>query len=451
MKTSIIFGIIMSVVTMITGSLGWFYTNDSWLVERHKESIQKAVDDSAQTTKEFTLRGVQNPPKRTKLETDVEKAALRNIASRLSSEVGRSDHKRIIIMLCLGVLVGTWTGVFLTHMANRRITKTLEADLGGIVGKVLKVSEETKGNIAGTTDAALQVVRKTANHIKDVFETMKHDRLYLMPEAHDDLLLSKYTFVLGKLTYLVNDGSNSLLSQVQKRNTWATEGSGITFIVTKQMGSELMTMCKKLATFKERMPDANDYTGNDLTQAFVAIIDGDHVESFPLQLVGYVKGGNTKIANWNAHTILSLLNDEEAAVIEGGVAGSKTLRHLASEIVAFLDDLVMQIAHESKGDNGDCKSVLDELIGIRMRTDQQTESLFGAFHKIIKGNPAEGKADPTIINLGRLVEFCRACSRHVECRKVKGIVEEDCFALDLVTEDGNKRALLKQTVLEEVS
>ncbi len=404
-----------------------------------------ATQDSYQTVIERELHeAIQNQGAPL---TEPQKDALQSTASELSASIMYITLWILAGGLFLFVICGLIFGTLLSRRANAVILESLQEDVTSVVKDIDQIAVETKESIGG----ALEVVQETADHIKQVFEKMKHHRLYLMGQAHQDLLLSKYTFVLGKLTYLVDAGSNELLSQVKQRQTWAVN-SGIVFIVTKHMGSELMKVCKKLATFKSIMPSAEDYTKDDLSQAFVAIIDGDYVESFPLQIVSYTKGSDIEITNWNQDTILSLLNDKDVPVMKDkAVTERRTLRYLVSEIVAFLDDLVLQVSQERKADNGNGKTVLDELIGISMKTDQQTESLFGAFHKIVGGDVANDKADPVIINLGSLVDFCKACPRNDECRKTEGVAEEYCQGLDKVQQGGKTRFILKPEVLTRVS
>lgn len=448
MRNSIVVGVVLTLVTALTAWLVLAVSNGDWLVERHKTTVADAIDDAARKAKELSRQGDPKPPTQTEPRPDAERAALRDIASGLSREVGRSDYKILVFFLVAGITVGVWTGVFLTHLANRGIIGILEQKAVKIVKDVDGVAKNAKSNIRGTIAEALEAARSTADHIRCVFESMQHKRLYLMSEAHRDLLLSRYTFVLGKLTYLMNDGSNSLLSEVREKGIWCSEDHGIAFIVTKHMGYELMSVCRKLATFKDKVPEADDYKPQDLSEAYVAIIDGMPAESFPLQLVSYMKESSDKILHWGPDMILSLLADEQVNTLDiKQKVKKKALRELTSEIVAFLDDLVSQIAKAGDADHATDKrsDYIEQLIGIRMYTTQQTEALFGAFHKIV----CPGEAETPVINLGRLVGFCKKCAMFATCRERADLVDNDCVALE---EDPENRGgwILKDEVLEEV-
>lgn len=331
------------------------------------------------------------------------------------------------LMLLLGLLVGFVAKIIMLKIHTEQYEKQLN-----------DVYEVGKNNVS----EAFSLATQEADRIRKFLNQINVDDTYLLGDATNDLLDSRFTWVFGKLTYLLTEESDRFLIKALKDKKWQKSGDGIIFYVPETMADTLMrVVCNRIYFLAASNGIEMDDAIEAMSQAIIVFVSKNH-DNFPIQIVLYSNLDNQKV-DWNNDTAKKLLlgaahcspanNPSDVRSV------SVTSNGVQSKLVAFLDDLVQSLSKKSR--NNSSSQQVDE-IGLKksQKTNTEMKDLIGLCVKVeydsnlLKALDTIAGDERNATTFGLLLQKCLNCGNIEQCI-AEGIQFELCVSQKILTRE----------------
>lgn len=246
---------------------------------------------------------------------------------------------------------------------------------------------------------ASQAFTKACDHaerIRDILKEVRLGRAYFLQQAEDDLFDASFTFVFGKLSFLIDKSSDDLLKRIADKGKWTHDSlDAIALFVPDTLASAVASMCRHIQILA-LAPKA-------FARAEIVFVDSRAFEFNPVQLVMYARPQIDGGCLWNADVATKLVGGERHYYTHDSHEYPFALSNANVEIVAFLDDLVTDVTTSMNAGTGTRQ--LADLIGLVAKRGTYQQSLWNVF-KLVTQNVLANDA----VQLMTLLDLCGECS-----------------------------------------